>query len=108
MESVEAERACPACLSMPMPTETPNRPGTSDMMPRASWPDQHGFLSGYKDDLGLTHLGAREYDPATGRFISDDPVTGVSDPADQRLHPCLICLHAARARRPNRAPLPPP
>ncbi|MDX3753394.1 polymorphic toxin-type HINT domain-containing protein, partial [Streptomyces sp. AK08-02] len=29
---------------------------------------------------GLVHLGAREYDPATGRFVSADPVLDQSDP----------------------------
>ncbi|MEU9115490.1 RHS repeat-associated core domain-containing protein [Streptomyces sp. NPDC048483] len=32
------------------------------------------------DITGLTHLGAREYDPETGRFLSVDPVMDPSDP----------------------------
>ncbi|MFF3893195.1 ricin-type beta-trefoil lectin domain protein [Streptomyces sp. NPDC001812] len=40
-----------------------------------------GFHTGDDDaETGLTHLGAREYDPATGRFISADPVLDDSDP----------------------------
>ncbi|MFD7258420.1 polymorphic toxin-type HINT domain-containing protein [Streptomyces sp. NPDC059874] len=40
----------------------------------AVWPGQKGFVGGTVDDsTGLTHLGAREYDPALGRFISVDP-----------------------------------
>lgn len=46
----------------------------------ASWPDDKGFVGGTQDDTGLTHLGAREYDPAVGRFISVDPVLDVADP----------------------------
>ncbi|MGW3163307.1 RHS repeat domain-containing protein [Streptomyces sp. NPDC001142] len=40
-----------------------------------SWPNDKGFL-GKTDDkaTGLTHIGAREYDPAIGQFISVDPV----------------------------------
>jgi RHS repeat-associated protein len=48
--------------------------------PSSTWPDQKGFVGGTKDDTGLTHLGAREYDPTLGRFISDDPVTDHADP----------------------------
>jgi RHS repeat-associated protein len=38
-----------------------------------------GFVGGTKDPTGLTHLGAREYDPATGRFISVDPIQDLTD-----------------------------
>ncbi len=44
----------------------------------STWPDKHGFVGGYQDTTGLTHLGAREYDSATGRFTKADPVL---DPA---------------------------
>jgi RHS repeat-associated protein len=41
----------------------------------ASWPDDKAFLGKPADDTtGLTHVGAREYDPTTGQFISVDPV----------------------------------
>ncbi|MFI5589997.1 polymorphic toxin-type HINT domain-containing protein [Amycolatopsis sp. NPDC051758] len=46
----------------------------------ASWSDDKGFVGGTKDDSGLTHLGAREYDPVTGRFASADPVLDFADP----------------------------
>lgn len=40
-----------------------------------SWPGQKGYLGvGTSDSAtGLTNIGAREYDPTTGRFISVDP-----------------------------------
>ncbi|MGI5186352.1 FG-GAP-like repeat-containing protein [Dactylosporangium sp. CA-152071] len=45
-----------------------------------TWPNTRGFVDGTRDTTGLTHLGAREYEPATGRFISDDKVADPSDP----------------------------
>ncbi|MGW1557705.1 polymorphic toxin-type HINT domain-containing protein [Streptomyces sp. NPDC002144] len=46
-----------------------------------SWPGDKGFVGGTQDaGTGLTHLGARDYDPSTGRFLSADPVLDASDP----------------------------
>lgn len=40
-----------------------------------TWPDDKGFLGKPADTTtGLTHIGAREYDPGIGQFISVDPV----------------------------------
>ena len=40
-----------------------------------AWPDDKAFLGKPADTTtGLTHIGAREYDPGTGQFISVDPV----------------------------------
>lgn len=46
------------------------------------WPGTKGFVGGTDDTktTGLTHLGAREYDPSTGRFISVDPILNTADP----------------------------
>ncbi|MEU3901294.1 polymorphic toxin-type HINT domain-containing protein [Streptomyces sp. NPDC029519] len=39
------------------------------------WPDDKGFLGKTRDaTTGLTHIGAREYDPTIGQFISVDPL----------------------------------
>lgn len=43
-------------------------------------PGTRGFVGGTNDPTGLTHLGAREYDPALGRFISVDPIIDIDDP----------------------------
>ncbi|TMQ89765.1 DUF4258 domain-containing protein [Actinomadura soli] len=46
----------------------------------ATWPNDKGFVGGTQDPTGLTHLGAREYNPETGRFISVDPIMDQADP----------------------------
>ncbi|MFF6978309.1 RHS repeat-associated core domain-containing protein [Streptomyces sp. NPDC008343] len=47
-----------------------------------AWPGTKGFVGGTNDTkaTGLTHLGAREYDPTTGRFISVDPLLETGKP----------------------------
>ncbi|SBT91047.1 RHS repeat-associated core domain-containing protein [Streptomyces sp. DI166] len=48
----------------------------------SAWPGVRGFVGGVDDteSTGLQHLGAREYDPATGRFVSVDPLLTPEDP----------------------------
>ncbi|MEV8595028.1 RHS repeat-associated core domain-containing protein [Streptomyces sp. NPDC052012] len=41
---------------------------------------REGFVSGTEVPTGFAHLGARDYDAATGRFISVDPVGDLTDP----------------------------
>ncbi|MER7455785.1 RHS repeat-associated core domain-containing protein [Micromonospora sp. NPDC126480] len=48
--------------------------------PPTPWLGSKGFVGGTKDDTGLAHLGAREYDPTLGRFISVDPIHDLGDP----------------------------
>ncbi|MFE2579624.1 RHS repeat-associated core domain-containing protein [Streptomyces sp. NPDC059378] len=45
-----------------------------------TWPDDKKFLGKSADAVtGLTHVGAREYDPLLGQFISVDPLLDTSD-----------------------------
>ncbi|MET9735873.1 ricin-type beta-trefoil lectin domain protein [Streptomyces sp. NPDC006458] len=48
----------------------------------SAWPDKRSYLGVGIDDVAssLTHIGAREYDAATGRFISADPIIDIADP----------------------------
>ncbi|MEV7601815.1 RHS repeat-associated core domain-containing protein [Kitasatospora sp. NPDC089797] len=46
-----------------------------------SWAGDKGFVGGLKDDAtGFTNLGARQYQPSTGRFLSPDPLLAANDP----------------------------
>ncbi|MEV7579043.1 ricin-type beta-trefoil lectin domain protein [Streptomyces erythrochromogenes] len=48
----------------------------------SNWPGDRTFLGTGNDDntTGLTHIGAREYEPSTGRFITVDPIIDITDP----------------------------
>ncbi len=46
-----------------------------------TWPGEKGYVGGTIDaSTGLTHLGAREYDPAIGKFLSADPLIDYTRP----------------------------
>ncbi|MFD9410177.1 ricin-type beta-trefoil lectin domain protein [Streptomyces sp. NPDC059989] len=48
----------------------------------SDWPGSRTFLGTGVDDntTALTHIGAREYESTTGRFISVDPIIDITDP----------------------------
>lgn len=48
----------------------------------ANWPNKRGYVGTGIDDTatGLTHIGAREYDQASGHFLSADPIIDLADP----------------------------
>lgn len=48
----------------------------------SNWPGGRTFLGTGTDDntTGLTHIGAREYEAGTGRFITVDPIIDITDP----------------------------
>ncbi|MFD3843380.1 RHS repeat domain-containing protein [Streptomyces sp. NPDC058642] len=49
--------------------------GASRGTSSGAWPDDKGFLGKPEDKTtGLTQLGARQYDPSLGRFLSVDPL----------------------------------
>ncbi|WP_203924604.1 polymorphic toxin-type HINT domain-containing protein [Rugosimonospora africana] len=74
-----------ATLSLDHTGQTPSwRAFTPYGAPRSStvpWPDTHAFLGQPTDSLtNLDLLGARNYDPTTGRFVSVDPIMEPADP----------------------------
>ncbi|WP_062428633.1 RHS repeat-associated core domain-containing protein [Herbidospora daliensis] len=50
----------------------------------AFWAGEKGFVGGTNDPTGLVNIGARDYDPLLGAFISVDPVIDPLDP--QQMH----------------------
>ncbi|MEV7783677.1 RHS repeat-associated core domain-containing protein [Kitasatospora sp. NPDC088351] len=62
------------------PTDAFGNPRGNQPTP-GTWLGDKGYVDGTKDDTtGLTNLGARQCQPATGRFISADPVILSEDP----------------------------
>ncbi|MBQ0989362.1 hypothetical protein KBX08_04560 [Micromonospora sp. H61] len=49
-----------------------------------AWLNDKGFvggnIDGESDPTGLTHIGARSYDPSTGQFVSVDPLIDFTNP----------------------------
>ncbi|MFD5435128.1 RHS repeat-associated core domain-containing protein [Kitasatospora sp. NPDC127067] len=46
-----------------------------------TWIGTKGYIGGTKDDTtNLTNIGARQYQPTTGRFISPDPILDQTNP----------------------------
>ena len=50
----------------------------------SGWPGDKAFVGGTSQGQGLVQVGARHYEPATGRFVSVDPEIDQTDP--QQMH----------------------
>jgi RHS repeat-associated protein len=80
------------------PTSPPTSPSTSpSTSPPASVPASPSVRLGFgehlqEDDLGLIDMGARWYDPSTGRFLSPDPMRAIGTNG-QRLNPYSYVLN---------------
>ena len=44
------------------------------------WAGERSFVGGTRDATGLIRVGARDYDPRLGRFITVDPLQDLADP----------------------------
>ncbi|MFF7438589.1 ricin-type beta-trefoil lectin domain protein [Streptomyces sp. NPDC008122] len=69
-------------LSTLTATRRPSDPfGNARGTQPSTWAGDKGFVGGTKDTTtGLTNLGARPYQPTTGRFITTDPLFNSADP----------------------------
>jgi RHS repeat-associated protein len=45
-----------------------------------TWQHSRGFVGGTADATGLVRMGARDYDPASGRFVTLDPIFDLQTP----------------------------
>ncbi|WP_157631605.1 RHS repeat domain-containing protein [Catelliglobosispora koreensis] len=61
-------------------TQRRQTPYGEDRGSAVTWPNSKGFVGGDKDPTGLTHIGAREYDPVLGKFTSVDPLFNSDEP----------------------------
>jgi len=60
-----------------LPAGRPSSCGT----PTGTWPDTNGYLGDLVNpNIGVTTIGARQYNPPTGRFLSVDPVLESTSP----------------------------
>lgn len=72
------------------PFGAPRTPETALLPP--AWIGTHAFLDKPHDNnTGLTHIGARDYDPLTGTFLTTDPILTPTDPLT--LHPYGYATH---------------
>ncbi|MGQ0468159.1 MAG: RHS repeat-associated core domain-containing protein [Sporichthyaceae bacterium] len=52
-----------------------------------TWAATRGFVDGTPNPAtGLVHIGARQYEPITGRFVSPDPLLDLSDPVQHHAY----------------------